>query len=140
MAIQQIDYSAVLEDLKSRRDALNVAMSAIQAILDGSLSSSQNTPSPRPHAVQDNLLQPREGNLAELVIAGLNKKRGHDFSIAEIANEIGLTGDLKSLRGTLSRLTRERRIRKIARGKYRALGGPISMSPDDADHSDDDNH
>ena len=65
--------------------------------------------------------QPKQRSLAERILGLFDDRPDMELGAGDIANHFGLIGDTarNTIRGTLSRLNSEGRIKKVSYGKYR---------------------
>jgi hypothetical protein len=100
-------YDAVLADLRQMKEDAQDGIRAIERLVSRASASSSPTESIG------------TGSIANRIVAFLESQNGRSVRTEEVLKAIGPV-NMKTLRGTLSRLASDKKIGKHGRGKYRA--------------------
>lgn len=112
-----LEVSQRLHQLRQRAVALDGERSALQQQIDACVNELSST-------VEGQRLPPIAGTLAEQIIAVLLRNKDHPLAPSDVADILGIRSfaDVGNLRVLMSRMSRDGRIEKVTRARYRARG------------------
>ena len=114
-------YEAVLADLEQMKADAEDGIRAIRRLMARSGSSAP--------AVLPSVAPPLSGSLTTRMVAFLGSQQGKSFRAEEIAMALGDSNvNMKTLRGTLARLAKDKKIGKHGRGRYRCARNTANAS------------
>lgn len=108
-----VDYDAVLADLRARREQIDRAIAAIEAMQLGAAPT-------RTSAVR--------GPGRESAAARVFREAGTLLTLAEVAQR-GYGGDRNSARQQLWLMAKRGEVRRVARGTYEYVAEPLGEAP-----------
>src|SRR5260370_37010572 len=125
-------YEAVLADLRQMKADAEAGIVAIERLASRSMGGARPSEQPPPVTPASIIQRPFGFNAqsaATQIVEFLNSNTGRTFTIEVIGKGVGAY-NLKTIRGALSRLAKDKKIGKYGRGKYRATRNPSAQVQD----------
>src|SRR5258706_1375091 len=112
-----LEVSQRLHELRQRAVALDAERAALQQQIDACVNELSST-------VEEQRLPPVAGTMAEQIIAVLQRNKDHPLAPSDVADILGIRSfaDVGNIRVLMSRMSRDGRIEKVTRARYRARG------------------
>ena len=112
-----LEVSQRLQELRQRAVALDAERAALQQQIEACVNELSST-------VEGQRLPPIAGTMAEQIIAVLLRNKDHPLAPSDVADILGIRSfaDVGNLRVLMSRMSRDGRIEKVTRARYRARG------------------
>jgi vacuolar-type H+-ATPase subunit I/STV1 len=112
-----LEVSQRLQELRQRAVALDAERAALQQQIEACVNELSST-------VEEQRLPPMAGTMAEQIIAVLQRNKTRPLAPSDVADilDIRSYADVGNIRVLMSRMSRDGRIEKVTRARYRARG------------------